>query len=189
MKEIVISTLDKIHPLSDELKNYLEQQLKLVSLKKKDIFLKAGENGNKISFILKGLLRSYYMNSQGADTSAWFMKEGDVVVSVKSFFHQVPSEETIEALEESILLYVTYNELQFMYQHFPEFNVVGRILTEKYYVLSEDRLSAIRNRRAKDRYQYLMTNHPELLLRVPARYLSSYLGIDEATFSRLKSGV
>jgi len=61
------------------------------------------------------------------------MKEGDVIVSVESFFSQKQSYESIQALEDCILYYITYDELQFVYNHFPEFNFIGRVLVEKYY--------------------------------------------------------
>ena len=69
------------------------------------------------------------------------------------------------------------------------FNIVGRLVTEKYYVLSEERLLGIRNRKAKDRYEFLLKLHPDFLLRVPSQYIASYLDIDKATLSRLKSKI
>ena len=114
------------------------------------------------------------------------MKEGDVIISVESFFRQSVSKEYIQALDDSIVHYITYNELNFAYRSFPEFNFIGRVLTERYYTLSEQRLHAIRMQKARDRYDYLMANHPELILRVPSKFLASYLGITEVTFSNLK---
>ncbi|MBS1509938.1 MAG: Crp/Fnr family transcriptional regulator, partial [Bacteroidetes bacterium] len=37
-----------------------------------------------------------------------------------------------------------------------------------------------------ERYQYLLQHTPELLQWVPAKYIASYLDIDEATMSRLR---
>ncbi len=115
------------------------------------------------------------------------MKEGDVAISVKSFYVRTTSEEYIEAREKSILYYITYDELQEAYLSFPEFNIIGRIVNEKYYILSEERLFGIRNKKAKERYKFLLTYHPEIILRAPPQYIASYLDIDKATLSRLKS--
>ena len=121
------------------------------------------------------------------EVSSWFMKEGDVIISVESFFKQSVSRESIQALDNSVLHYITFRELQFAYKQFTEFNFIGRVLTEKYYALSEQRLYAIRMQRAADRYIYLMEHHPDLILRVPSKHLASYLGITEVTFSNIKS--
>lgn len=84
-----------------------------------------------------------------------------------------------------IVLY-HYNELQHLYRHFPEFNFIGRVLLEKYYILSEQRLYSLRMQRAQERYAYLLDHHPELIRRVPSKYLPSYLSITGQYLSMLK---
>jgi len=186
MKESVIAFLSLIYPMSDQLKEYIYTHLKETHLKKKEIVLREGEVSNNIAFIIKGLLRSYHITDEGIDTTVWFMKEGDVAISVRSFLERKPSKEFIEAIEPSIILHITYNELQEAYQKFPEFNIIGRILTERYYVLSEERLLGIRNIKAVERYKFLLTHHPEIIERAPTQHIASYLDIDKATLSRLK---
>jgi CRP/FNR family transcriptional regulator, anaerobic regulatory protein len=187
MKEIVTGFLNSIHPLSPGLQQELYQLLKEVNLKKKQVYLREGTVSDKISFVVSGLLRSYTVDREGKETSCWFMKEGDVTISVKSFFERTPSTEFIQALEPSTLLYITYDELEMLYAQYPVFNVVGRLVVQKYYVLSEERLAGIRNKKADERYALLMKTHPEIIQRAPVQYLASYLGIDKATLSRLKS--
>jgi CRP/FNR family transcriptional regulator, anaerobic regulatory protein len=187
MKEIVVNFLNSINPISTGLKHELNQLLKEVNLKKKEIYLREGAVSDKISFVISGLLRSYALNSEGDETTCWFMKEGDVTISVKSFFERTPSAEFIVAIEACTLLYITYDELEMLYKQYPEFNMVGRLITQKYYVLSEERLAGIRNLKAEERYAFLMQIHPEIIQRAPSQYVASYLGIDKATLSRLKA--
>ncbi len=177
--------LQSIHPMSDGLKQHLAITLKERRLSKKDYLLRAGHVSQNICFIAGGLLRCFYLKDE-QEVSSWFMKEGDVIVSVESFFSQKESYESIQAVEDCQLYYITYNELQFLYQHFPEFNFIGRVLLEKYYMLSEQRLYSLRMQRSQERYEYLLTNHPELVLRVPAKYLASYLGITQQYLSMFK---
>jgi CRP/FNR family transcriptional regulator, anaerobic regulatory protein len=66
-----------------------------------------------------------------------------------------------------------------MYRRFPEFNFVGRVITERYYALSEDRIAALRILRAQERYDYVYENFPQLIQRIPLKYLASYLGVSE----------
>ena len=178
--------LESIHAMSDGLKDYLQATLKEKTLEKKSYLLKAGHVSRNICFIAKGLLRCFYIKDNH-EISSWFMKEGDVIISVESFFTQKESYESIQALEDSLVYYITYDELQYLYRQFPEFNFIGRVLLQKYYTLSEQRLYSLRMQRSIERYNFLMENHPELVLRVPAKYLASYLGIDETTLSKIKS--
>ncbi|HEV3251087.1 MAG TPA: Crp/Fnr family transcriptional regulator [Puia sp.] len=184
--EDLIFFLNSIHPLSDGLRNYLAQTIQAKTIKKRDYLLKAGRVCDQIYFIEKGLLRCFYLKNL-SEVCSWFMKEGDVAISIESFFLQKPSYESIQAVEETALHYISYKDLQYIYNQFPEFNFIGRVLTEKYYSQSEQRLYAIRMQRADERYGYLMQNLPELIKRVPSSYIASYLGITLETLSRIKS--
>ena len=114
------------------------------------------------------------------------MKEGDVIISVESYFKQQPSKENIQAIEDCELICISYDDLQVIYTKFPEFNFIARILTEKYYTLSEQRLFSLRMQRANERYAYLMRDYPEIIQRVPSTFIASYLGITLETLSRIK---
>lgn len=181
----LLNYLSLIHPLSEQLRQYLADNLELLILPKKAFLLKHGKICRNIYFIQKGLARCFYIKDD-KEVSSWFMKEGDVIISVESFFKQQPSYESIQALEDCELLCLHYDKLQFIFHDFPEFNFVGRVLTEKYYTLSEQRLYSLRMQRANERYAFLMTHYPELIQRVPSTFIASYLGITLETLSRIK---
>lgn len=182
----LISFLDTIHPLSSGLRQHLQLILKAKDLNKKDFLLKASHVCQNICFIQKGLFRCFYVHGD-AEVSSWFMQEGNVIVSVESFFKQKPSYESIQALEDSSVFYIGYHELQNIYRTFPEFNFIARILTENYYTLSEQRLYSLRMQRSHERYKNLLQAFPEIIQRVPAKYIASYLGVAEETLSRIRS--
>jgi CRP-like cAMP-binding protein len=184
--EELLKFLELIHPMSDGLKHHLATILKVKHLPKKSLLLKAGHVCRNIYFIGSGLVRCFYIKDNN-EICSWFMKEGDVIASVESFFKQKESYESIQALEDCVLYYVSYSDLQHLYRHFPEFNFIGRVLVEKYYMLSEQRLYSLRMQRSQERYDFLLQNFPELILRVPAKYLASYLGISEVTMSKAKA--
>lgn len=183
--EKLFTVLGAVFPLSPEIIQFISSRLSVCKLKRKDILLEAGEIANHVYFINKGLLRGYY--EDGVDKiTAWFMKELDVMISVYSFFTRKPGDVVIEALEDCELIYFDYDTLQYIYKHFMEFNINGRILTEKYYVLSEERTMILRMATAADRYQYMLDNYPELIGRVQGIHLASYLGMTEETLSRIR---
>ena len=184
--ENLITYLNSIHPLSDGANTYLIKNLKLFEIEKKQFLLKDGHVCKNIYFVNKGLLRCFYIKND-KEVNSWFMKEGDVIISVESFFTQTVSYENIQALEDSVLYFISFEELQFMYKNFLEFNFVGRILTEKYYKLSEQRLYSLRMQRASEKYRFLMSHFPQIIQRVPCKYIASYLSITEETLSRIRA--
>ena len=183
--EEILKYLHSIHPLTDELQDHLRQGMKVEFVKKEDYILSCGNICKRIYFIEKGLLRCFYLEHD-KEVCSWFMKEGDLAISVRSFFQQLPSNENIQALEDCTLHYVTYDELQFIYHKFPQFNFNGRVLTEKYYALSEERLFSIRMHTALERYKYILNHSPELIKRIYTKHLASYLGITAEHLSTIK---
>lgn len=183
--EKLLHFLQSVHPMSDGLTEYLITNVKYRVLHRRQFLLKAGHVSRDICFIESGLLRCFYLKDD-CEVSSWFMKEHDVIVSVESFFTQRISYECIQALETTHLHCLSYSDLQYIYRTFPEFNYIGRVLTEKYYTMSEQRLYTIRMQKSGERYKQLMERHPELIMRVPSKYLASYLGVREETISRLR---
>ncbi len=74
-----------------------------------------------------------------------------------------------------------------LYQQFPEFNYIGRILTENYYIKAEEKANELRVFSATERYQHLIQKYPNIIARVPLGMISSYLGITQSTLSRIRS--
>jgi CRP-like cAMP-binding protein len=185
MKDL-LALLNNIHPLSDALQQYLAEKIKTRQVTRKETILQAGHLSRHIYFIQKGLLRSFYYEDDHEISSA-FMLEGDMLVSVQSFFYQAVSIESIQAIEESRLSYICYDELQFIFKQFKEANYIGRILMTRNNIVSEQRLHCMRMKKAAARYQFMLKYYPQLILRVPAKYMATYLGISEETLSRIRS--
>lgn len=185
--ETLFNFLQSVHPLSPGLQTYLATHLKERSIPRKGYLLKAGHICRSICFIESGLLRCYYTKGD-TEVSSWFMKEGDVVISIESFFHQQQSYETIQALEDTKLYSIEFSELHHIYREFPEFNFTGRALTERYYILWTQLLHAIRMKTAEEKYAWLLENFPGFILRIPAKYLASWLSISETYFSDVRRG-
>ena len=180
--------LHTIYPMSDGLQEHLQRILKLQRLAKNDYLLKVGQVSDKVYFVESGLVRCYYLKNKREICSS-FMKEGDVTFSVESFYTQTPSHEAIQAIEDTTVYYITYTILQRIYREFPEFNFTGRVLTEHYYTLSEQRIRALWMQKSTERYDYLIAHEPELVKRVPVKYLASYLGLNGNYLSTIKSKI
>jgi CRP-like cAMP-binding protein len=115
------------------------------------------------------------------------MKEGDVMTSVISYYKGQTSAEYIYAMEDSRLYSLTKEQMDHCFNAYPEFNFIVRVLTEKYYVLAEERLDLLRRNRAEDRYELFRQLYPWAEDRIAAKYIASYLTISMETLSRIKN--
>jgi len=114
------------------------------------------------------------------------MGEGEFIISVYSFFSRKPSFENIEVLEDCVLQSINWDQLQFIYKDFPEFNLTGRIVTEQYYIRSEERAISLQTLTAKQRYENLLQTYPGILQKVTLGQIASYLSIKQETLSRIR---
>jgi len=184
--ELLIQTLNFISPLSAALDKRFRETLVQENYPKRHHLLREGQVANKIYFINKGFARAYYETREGKECTSWFMGQGELMISVYSFYTQQPAAESIELLENSELLSMTWNQLQAIYADFPEYNYTGRLVTEKYYQLSEERAVLLRTLSAKERYQRLIETHPGITQKAQLGQIASYLGISQETLSRVR---
>lgn len=187
MVEKITNFLLDISWFPDSVVQTLHGQLHIDEYPAKQNLLLPGQTSSRVNFILEGMVRAYTDDGSGERTN-WVMIEGDVVFAVRSFYHREPSEQYIETLEPTTIGSISYDELQKLYQESLEFNVVGRILNERYNVLAEDRANILRKHDAMERYQLFLKFYPQLEKRVPAIYIASYLGMSKDTLYKIRNG-
>jgi CRP/FNR family transcriptional regulator, anaerobic regulatory protein len=185
MKEI-LDSLGKIHPLSEECKEYLLTVAKRVEVPKKRLLLRPGQVDDRLFFIYKGLLRCYYKMGDRQVTD-WFFTEGEAAVSVDSWYDQKPGQDYIETVEDSVVYTITFQEMEHAYETYPEMNVIGRVLTTKYLRVWHRLARNTRFLTAEERYRILIAEQPGWLQRVPLYVLSTYLDMIPSTISRLRA--
>jgi CRP/FNR family transcriptional regulator, anaerobic regulatory protein len=185
MKKL-IEYLNSIYPLSPPLRAHLYNTVKVTDIKKRKMLIRPGQVCDRMYFIEWGLLRGSKIRD-GRESSLWFMKEQDIMTSVVSYYNAVDSTETIYAMEDSRLYSITKQQLDHINHQWLEFNFIVRVLTEKYYVLDEEKLDMLRIKKAADRYDRFLQLYPGLQDRIAGKYIASYLGITLETLSRIKN--
>ncbi|TMI95918.1 MAG: Crp/Fnr family transcriptional regulator [Bacteroidetes bacterium] len=184
----VIDYFNSITPLSTKLVDEIVNYAIIKEYKKGDFILKDGKVSNYASWILKGLVRTYYVRN-GEEITTKFLWDGASVTSVYSYFSRKPGNENIVPLEDTILASMHYDHMQYLYKTYPEFNVIGRVITERYLYMWEIEVYNLRKQKAEDRYKFIVKHFPQLLQRVPLKYLATYLGVNLETLSRIRAKI
>ena len=182
----LLDFLNKFIPLSlDEYNELIAPCIIKRHFDKKSIVTIAGEVENYINFIDSGLVRKYYKKiSEEVNTQISY--EGHIIHSQESFHSRIPSEYSIETIEPTELSSITYECLEKMYSSSEKMQRLGRLVITATMVLKDKWQSQLVKLSPRERFISFVTRHPELMQRVPQKYLASYLNIKPETFSRFK---
>lgn len=189
MLDSLLDFINKIHPLESEVSESLVKSFEIITTDRKQLIVKEGETCDYIYLLLDGIARMYYIKDTEEICSLFFFEKNHIFTMPNSFYSRKPGYQFIETLEPSILGRISYDKLQQLYKIHPALNFVGRVITENYFVKSEERLYLLRKRTAEERYMYIIDNYPVLLQKMPLKYIASYLGITLETLSRIRNKV
>ena len=152
---------------------------------KKQLLVKAGEVEEYLNFIVRGLARMYFYKNK-TEVITNIAREGEIISSSSSFLSGTPSNYYVETLEPSTFLSISRQQLEQAYKESPSIERLGRLMTTYFVLQKEEWELECMRLDTKERFLRFVGNNPELLLRVPQKYLASYLNMKPETFSRLK---
>ena len=121
------------------------------------------------------------------EITTWITAENEIIASIRGISQQLPSIENIQAIEDCELIGGSFEQLEFLYENYPEMNIVSRKLLTQYYADAEERAYISRLTKANSRYKHFISTKGQLVNRIPLRYIASYLGMTLETLSRTRS--
>jgi CRP-like cAMP-binding protein len=169
----------------DEFAKCLIPVIKVRRFGKKEFLVKAGEVENYFNFITNGLIRKYYKKN-GHETNTQISIEGHIILDEVSFNSRTQSDYFIEAIEPSTVISIKYDDLEELFMKSKKMEHLGRLITVHTMVIKDNWQMQIIKMTPRERFLAFITKNPELLQRVPQKYLASFLNIKPETFSRFK---
>lgn len=178
----------QITPMDDESFDIAIEYLKIELIERGDFLVKEGQICNKIAFIYEGLFRIYYLK-EGIEINTCFCKENSITSSFNSFIHHIPSNESIQAIEDSHIITLSSDHLNNLCKENSKWQNVRLLLTEKECLRLSDRANSLSFETALEKYRNLLKYQPEIIRRVSMQHIASYLGISRETLSRIRSRI
>lgn len=185
--EPLLHYFERLLPLSSEEKEMITKSFHPRLFRKKQYALQEGDTCTQMYFIVRGCLRMYKIDEQGNTHILQFAAEDYWINDLGSFHSEKPSELNIDALEDTMVLQVSRNELISLYLKSVTFNRIFRVLIENSYVNLQKRLLQNISSTAEDRYNSFLETYPHLVNRLSQTQIASYLGITPEFLSRLRN--
>lgn len=182
--------INKFSPVSDSDWELFSSKLKERTFKKKDIIHKAGVVENYISFITSGTVRLFIPKPRTEkEITFGFCFENQFVSAYDSFLLQKPSEHAVQALSNTSMLSISYNDLQEIYNKTAIGNLIGRLTAENLFITKSKRLQSLLDQTAEERYLSIFKERPQLLKEISLKYISSYIGVTPQALSRIRKRI
>jgi CRP-like cAMP-binding protein len=181
----LLEFLNRFTSVTPDVMDTIMSRSEVVKFDKREVITQSGKKEEYLNFIIKGLVRIYFVKGK-EEVITHIAREGGIVSSTASFFSDQPSKYILETLEPSTLLRMRKSCLEELYATDKKWEKIGRLMTTHYFVVQEYRLLDNIRYSTRERFIRFMNDNPDLFLRVPQKYLASYLNIKPETFSRLK---
>lgn len=158
-------------------------------VRKRQYILNAGDVCQYITFVEKGLLRSFTVDAEGNEHVVQFALEGGWVSDVGSFVSGKDALYNIEALEDCELLHLTKSGMDELLLELPIMERFFRLLMQNNIVALQRRVVAYMSLSAEEKYLRLLEVAPDIMQRASQQHIASYLSITPETLSRVRKKV
>jgi CRP-like cAMP-binding protein len=187
MNKQLIDYVQKFVTLTEEEIIQLNESLREVKLKKRQFLIQPGFPCKHRSFVVSGAFRSYLVAEDGKEHTVQFAIENWWVSDFNSYIYQQPATLFIVALEDSIVLQMTFEKEQELKKGNHKFETFFRIMAEKGLAFEHRRIASGLTQSAQERYESFLRDFPLFVDRVPQYALASYLGMGTEFLSRIRN--
>ncbi|WP_343694601.1 Crp/Fnr family transcriptional regulator [Flavobacterium sp.] len=193
-KEIYLNnlkqTIESYYPISDKSWKLIESITEFQTFKKGEILLQNGEIAKNLHFIGKGIIRTFITDELGNFYNKNLFLENTLAGSKVSLMLQTPSNFTIEALEDCIIINLNYKKyIELINQNDDLKNFYITHLEKNWIIEKEQREVALVMQNATERYLKLLEKNPGIADRVPLLHIASHLGITPTQLSRIRKNL
>lgn len=143
-----------------------------------------------LGFIMEGVFRSYVIDEKTGEEKNVFLYSGNqFVVAFKSFIQQVPCDYHTQAMTDATILYIGITDLLSLYKTSHAWERFGRLLAQEAFNVANSRAEAFLFKSPEERYLDLIKQHPDIFNNIPLYHISSYLGIQGPSLSRIRKRI
>lgn len=140
-----------------------------------------------MGFITQGAFRSYVIDPKtGEEKNIFLYSTNGFVVTFISFINQIPCDYHTQAMTDSSIIGIGVSDLLSLYQNSHKWETFGRLLAQEAFNVAIARTESFLFQTPEERYLNLIKDHPDIFNSIPLYHISSYLGIQGPSLSRIR---
>jgi CRP-like cAMP-binding protein len=184
--DLLISNISRNLSLTGAEIEFFISLLRSKSLADGEFLLREGDVCKYESFVVKGCLKTYYLDEIGIEHIIDFSIEEWWADDLYSLLTQTPSRSNIKAIEDTDVLQIGKTDLELLYQKIPKFERFFRILFQNAYITQREQINLALSASARERYLLFVKKKPYAEKRFSQKDIASYLGVTPQFLSTLK---
>jgi CRP-like cAMP-binding protein len=184
-QEIRASFLSFVPALTSDDLDQVCLRLRPTTYKRKAIVLAEGEVCRHVYFINTGAVRLFNQQA-GLDRVAMYVFENNWISEYRSFITQSPAQQALQAVEETQLLALGYDDVQALYNTNPKFERFGRLMAEFIFAHATANELEATLYTPEQRYLQLIEKNSIMLARLSQQQIAAYLGVQPESLSRIR---
>lgn len=140
-----------------------------------------------IGFLLKGVVRAFYRNTEGIEYNKTFFTANEFFGAYASSVSGMPNKIIIQALTDCDILVANYDRVKELFSPYRKIETLARRIAEYFYIEKEKREIELVMLQADARYKIFKEEYPDIENLIPQYHIASYLGITPTQLSRIRA--
>jgi len=185
----ILDNIKPYVPLNEDDEKQFSSIIRTTKVKRRQFIVQPNFVCSHQTYVLQGAFRSYFVNDAGVDHTIQFAIEDWFISDFNSYINQTPASLFVEALEDSIVQQIEYNDVEKLCDQNPKFERFFRLVAQKSFAFSQRRVLSNLGKSAEERYLEFENLYPSIIQRVPQYALASYLGMSPEFLSKIRKRI
>ncbi|WP_299484970.1 Crp/Fnr family transcriptional regulator [uncultured Allomuricauda sp.] len=183
----ILNNIARYVTLSDDETEQFISILKTTRIKKRQFVIQPGFVSEYRNYIVEGAVRVFYLDDHGKEHTVSIGIEDWFFTDFHSYLTRTPAEYYAEALEDSLILQMKYEDVEDLCSRIHPLCQYFRLYIERALSHSNQRVITNISKTSEERYWEYVNKYPQIANRIPQYVLASYLGISPESISRIRS--
>jgi len=151
----------------------------------KEVLIRSGQINQNSFFILKGMIRGFFINEKGDEKNIFLRPEHTISGAPECLFRNKPTKFTFESILETELLVFNFEELKSLGKKHPNLIQVNFEALQENIMTLISRVESLISLTPEERYEALLEQSPQFFQTAFNKHIANYLGITAVSFSRI----
>jgi len=185
----ILNNIKRYVDLNDEDENQFIAIIRKTRVKKRQFIVQPGFVCSHQTYVVKGALRVYFVNKEGQEHTLQFAIDDWFASDHYSYINQTPASIYIEALEDTHIQQIEFNDVERLCSNNQKFERFFRMVAQKSFAYAQRRILSNLDKTAEERYLEFTLMYPDIVQKVPQYALASYLGMTPEFLSKIRKKI